>query len=184
MKRTILSVADPLTEVGEDAVGGSEQILTLIDRALTLEGHRSIVIAAEGSKICGTLIPAPRPKGRLDDSMRQWGRAVHKKLIQDVLKRMPIDLVHMHSLDFHTYLPEARTPLLATLHLPPDWYPKSIFQSRRQVFWMNCVSQSQNSACPSSAALLDPIPNGVDVTRLGGQSGKRNFVVSLGRICP
>ena len=52
MKLTILSVAYPLTEVGIDAVGGSEQILTLLDRNLVSEGHRSLVIAAEGSKVC------------------------------------------------------------------------------------------------------------------------------------
>ena len=51
MQRTILSVAYPLTDVGIDAVGGSEQILTMLDTALTTAGHRSLVIAAEGSRI-------------------------------------------------------------------------------------------------------------------------------------
>ena len=55
MKRTILSVAYPLTKVGRDAVGGSEQILTALDHALTEAGHRSIVIAAAGSRVQGTL---------------------------------------------------------------------------------------------------------------------------------
>src|SRR5438046_2997946 len=54
MNLTILSVAYPLTPVGPDAVGGSEQILTLLDAALTRAGHRSIVVACEGSKPTGT----------------------------------------------------------------------------------------------------------------------------------
>jgi len=32
--------------------------------------------------------------------------------------------------------------------------------------------------------LLDPVLNGVDVTRLGGQRTGRSFALSLGRVCP
>ena len=63
MQRTILSVGYPLTTVGADAVGGSEQILTILDRKLTEAGHRSLVIAAEGSKVQGTLIASPAAVG-------------------------------------------------------------------------------------------------------------------------
>src|SRR4051812_12158175 len=58
MGYTVLSVAYPLTEVGQDAVGGSEQVLTFLDRALTEAGHQSLVIAAEGSSVKGKLIPS------------------------------------------------------------------------------------------------------------------------------
>src|SRR5437868_9786880 len=131
MKLTILSVAYPLTEVGIDAVGGSEQILTLLDRSLISEGHRSLVIAAEGSKIEGTLIASPRATGRLDGSVREWGRRIHRTLIKDALSKYSIDLIHMHSLDFHSYVPAGDVPVLATLHLPPEWYPPKIFRQRR-----------------------------------------------------
>ena len=57
MALTVLSVAYPLAPVGPDAVGGAEQILTCLDRALVRAGHRSIVVACEGSKTCGTLFP-------------------------------------------------------------------------------------------------------------------------------
>lgn len=120
MGYTVLSVAYPLTEVGENAVGGSEQVLTLLDRSLTEAGHRSLVIAAEGSSVRGTLIPSPTAKGPLDQAIREWGQKIHKELIEDTLSRYSVDVVHMHSLDFHCYLPERRVPTLATLHLPPD----------------------------------------------------------------
>ena len=44
------------------------------------------------------------------------------------LRRWRVDLVHMHGLDFHAYLPPAGPPVLATLHLPPDWYPPEVFE--------------------------------------------------------
>jgi glycosyltransferase involved in cell wall biosynthesis len=184
MQQTVLSVAYPLTEVGEDAVGGSEQVLTILDRALTERGHRSLVIAAEGSKIRGTLISSPAVRGKLDDSVRQWAQKVHKKLIEGVLSRYSVDIVHMHSLDFHRYLPDAGTPTLATLHLPPDWYPSRIFRMKREQLYMNCVSASQQKTCPKSPLLLPVIPNGIDVAKFARSETRKNFVLALGRICP
>ena len=99
------------------------------------------------------------------------------------LRKYPVDLVHMHSLDFHPYVPAGDVPVLATLHLPPDWYPRKIF-ARRSRCMLNCVSQSQYERCPTSSRLLDPIPNGVDVDRLQTKASKRGFALCLGRICP
>jgi glycosyltransferase involved in cell wall biosynthesis len=184
MKLTILSVAYPLTEVGMDAVGGSEQVLTILDRSLVAEGHRSLVIAAEGSKVEGTLIASPQATGRLDDAVREWGRRIHRKLIRDALEKYPVDLVHMHSLDFHAYIPPGDVPVLATLHLPPDWYPRKIFRQRRSRYQLNCVSHSQHRSCPRCPDLLPPIPNGVDVDRFSEDVPRKNFALALGRICP
>ena len=44
MPLTVLSVGYALAPVGPDAVGGAEQILSALDRALVTAGHRSIVI--------------------------------------------------------------------------------------------------------------------------------------------
>lgn len=184
MGLTVLSVAYPLTEVGEDAVGGSEQVLTLLDRALTEAGHQSLVVAAEGSLIRGTLIPSPRARGKLNDQLRRGAQQIHKQLILATLKKYPVDLVHMHSLDFHRYVPGPEVPTLATLHLPPDWYSRNIFRLKRRNLFLNCVSVSQHKACPQSSLLLPSIPNGVDVRRFEGRSVKRNYALALGRICP
>lgn len=183
MKRTILSVAYPLTGVSADAVGGSEQILTSLDRTLTLAGHHSIVIAAEGSKIQGTLIKSPVTRKKLSDAVREWGREAHRKLIRAALDKYPVDLIHLHGLDFHTYVPSTTLPVLATLHLPPDWYPRSIFRKSARLH-LNCVSRSQLQSCPSCAHMLEPVPNGVDLERLDGVLPKRSFVLAMGRICP
>src|SRR5215471_14565559 len=154
MGLTVLSVAYPLTTVGPDAVGGSEQILSILDDGLTKAGHRSIVIAAAGSRVCGTLVASPKANGHLDEDVRRWGQQIHRELLTESLERFSVDLVHMHSLDFHCYVPDSAVPVLATLHLPPDWYPRSIFQSRRPHYHLNCVSSAQQQSCPRTAALL------------------------------
>ena len=72
MVLNILSVAYPFTPVGPDAVGGSEQILTLLDRELTAAGHKSFVIGVEGSRTAGTLIASPGWRGKLTDEARRY----------------------------------------------------------------------------------------------------------------
>jgi glycosyltransferase involved in cell wall biosynthesis len=185
MSYTILSVAYPLTPVGPDATGGSEQILTLLDRQLTATGHRSLVIAVEGSQVKGELIPSPRSSGGLNDDVRRWGQRAHGRLLLETLNRYPVDLVHMHSLDFHAYLPTSSIPTLATLHLPVDWYPQQIFLSQRKNFFLNCVSSSQHDSCaPPSNNLMPFVRNGIDVDSFHWKVPKQQFVLSLGRICP
>jgi glycosyltransferase involved in cell wall biosynthesis len=184
MKFRVLSVAYPLMAVGPDAVGGSEQVLTMLDAALTKAGHESLVLAAQGSTVSGTLIASPKANGQMDDSARRWGQQVHRQLLRDTLMNTPVDLVHMHSLDFHCYLPEVDLPVLATLHLPPDWYPQNVFERKRRNFYLNCVSSSQQRGCPASCQLLPAISNGIDVERFDWKSAKANYVLAMGRICP
>jgi glycosyltransferase involved in cell wall biosynthesis len=184
MKLTVLSVAYPLTPVGRDAVGGSEQILTLLDAALTRAGHRSIVVACEGSAPQGTLVATPRCDGPLTNEVRGWAQGQHRIAIEEALRTWPVDLIHMHSLDFWAYLPSGAVPLLATLHLPPDWYPADIYNLRRPNTYLNCVSQAQRRACPPCASMLPHIDNGVDVDRLSANLRKSEFALALGRVCP
>jgi glycosyltransferase involved in cell wall biosynthesis len=184
MSYTILSVAYPLTPVGPDATGGSEQILTLLDRELTLAGHRSIVIAVDGSQVKGELIPSPRCSGDLNEDTRRWGQRAHQRLLLETLNRFPVDLVHMHALDFHAYLPASSIPTLSTLHLPVDWYPQRVLLFPRENIFLNCVSSSQHNCCPSSPNLMPFVPNGIDVDSYRWTGPRKDFVLSLGRICP
>ena len=180
----VLNVAYPLTPVSINSAGGSEQILTRLDQALVQAGHQSLVIAAAGSQLQGELIEGPPAPPCLTPEVRERARRDHKRLIHQTLERFEVDLVHMHSLDFHHYLPERRVPVLATLHLPPDWYPEQIFRFQRPAFYLNCVSESEHATCPKSMRLLPCIPNGVAVDQFQWQSEKRSFVLALGRICP
>ena len=62
MPLTVLSIGYSLAPVGPDVAGGAEQVLSALDRALVAAGHRSIVVAPEGSQIAGNLVStAPLP---------------------------------------------------------------------------------------------------------------------------
>jgi glycosyltransferase involved in cell wall biosynthesis len=193
VKLTILNVAYPFAPVGPGAVGGAEQILAHLDRALTTAGHDSIVVACEGSEVTGTLLPTELPRGRLSVRERQAAHQRHRELIQEALERFPVNVVHLHGIDFHTYMPPAGVPVLATLHLPLDWYPGEIFHLPRMGTYFNCVSQSQHDTRPAAAepdgsecrpVLLPPIINGVPNELCERRHARRSFAFSLGRICP
>lgn len=184
MSLSVLSIAYPLAPAGPDAAGGSEQILALLDRTLVRQGHQSVVIACEGSEVEGRLLPVPLPEGELDGAAHAAAQQRYRQAIARALNQWSFDVIHMHSLDFHAYLPPPGVPAVVTLHLPPDWYPPEVFRITRPRTWLNCVSASQERHCPSSAILLPFIENGVPLAKLRTRVRKRNFALALGRICP
>lgn len=184
MTFSILSVGFPFAPVSRNAAGGAEQILTQLDQALVRSGHASFVLATSDSEVAGTLLPTFPPEGLYEEANMKRAREQHARALAAALAKYPIDLVHMHGLDFHTYLPPSGPPVLATLHLPVSWYPLEALRPRREHTWVNCVSKSQHEGCPASDRLLAPIENGVNVEAFARSAPKRNFALFLGRICP
>ena len=184
MPLTILNVAYPLAPVGPDAVGGAEQVLSLLDAALVEAGHRSLVIAQSGSVAAGTLLTTTRPEGPLTDSAKETAQRHYRAVIARALADYPVDVVHFHGVDCYNYLPPAGLPALITLHLPPGWYPTELFCLNRPRTFLHCVSAAQRRACPPCAHLLPDIPNGIPESFFPGPCAKRRFALSLGRICP
>jgi glycosyltransferase involved in cell wall biosynthesis len=181
---TILNVAFPFAKVAEHTAGGAEQIVFALDRHLCEAGHRSLVLAQAGSKVTGELVPVPIPELQLDGAAQSAVRRSYQQRLFGVLRRERIDVVHLHGLDFHGYLPPESVPSLATLHLPTDWYPQEAFR-RRPNLWRNCVSQSQYERCGPREAVEFVVNNGVDVARFQPRSdAARGYVLALGRICP
>lgn len=179
-KLRVLSVAYPFAPVSEDCVGGAEQVLRQLDKALVERGHESLVVACRGSKVLGRLIELRRFES-LDAESLARGRAECREVIREVLWNHDVDLVHMHGIDFAQYLPEEPVPVLATLHLPTSWYPSEIFALKRPATYLQCVSVSQRAACPDCELMVETIGNGVDVYR--GRHARRNYVLAMGRIC-
>jgi glycosyltransferase involved in cell wall biosynthesis len=183
MHRTVLSVAYPLVPVTPDTAGGAEQILSILDRKIVERGGRSLVIAAEGSRVCGELIASQGWSGPINARVRARAAAEHRRLVNQVVRDSRVDVVHLHGLDFAEYLPEEGVPCLATLHLPPEWYPASIFSRPRAGLLYTCVSGSQRRACPPSAIPIRAIDDGIDVESFPAPARKRNYALALGRIC-
>lgn len=184
MPLTVLGVAWPFGRVGPDAVGGAEQVLHHLDAALVREGHRSIVIAREGSTVAGELVAVAVCEGERTDAVEAATWARFRAVIDAVLARIRVDVVHMHGVDFHEYLPGADVPALVTLHLPPAWYPPHVFALPRERTYLHCVSEAQQRRCPPGARLLPCIENGVPTEALAVRCARGGFALTLGRICP
>ena len=64
----------------------------------------------------------PGCSGAIDDAARAAAHAGQRQAIAAALDRWPVDLVHLHGIDFAAYLPPPGLPALVTLHLPLAWY--------------------------------------------------------------
>lgn len=184
MRLTVLSVAYALAEVTPDTAGGAEQVLATLDRALVRAGHRSLVLAAEGSRVAGELVPVAPAAQPFDAAAMAAAHARHRAAIAAVLARERVDLVHLHGIDFAAYLPPPGPPVLATLHLPPSWYPAEALNPARPDTWIHCVSAGQHRDCPRGPRLLAPIENGIDVESFRTEARRGGFCLFLGRVCP
>ena len=181
MVLTILSVASPF---GPEAGGEAGAVMAVLDAALVRAGHRSLVIAPDGSRVAGTLIPLPRVHGPLDEAARAAVLARVRATITEALNRTAIDLVHLHGADFHACLPPPGVPTLVTLHRPLDRYPLAALTPNRPGTWLHGVSAAQHRAAPPGVSLLPPIETGVAVDKLSIRVPKRRFAVALGHIGP
>ena len=181
---TVLSVAYPLAPVSPDPAGGAEQVLAQLDRALVAAGHRSIEVAPAGSQVAGELAAIPAAAGEIGDAERLGAQAAVRACVADVLAREKVDLVHLHGLDFADYLPAPGPPVVATLHMPPDWYAPGALAPARQNTWLVPVSAHQAGRAPADVTLLRPIANGVDVDAYHPDAIKRDHLLVIGRVAP
>jgi glycosyltransferase involved in cell wall biosynthesis len=185
MPLTILQVAYPFAPVGRDSVGGAEQILSACDDALVRRGHRSIVVACEGSQVAGELIPVARTFRPDDPDARAAAHANHRQAIDMAISKFRINVVHCHGIDFDAYLPRETVPVLVTLHLAASSYDEKALRTDRPGTYFNCVSETQHNSCPKIPNLLPPIINGVDVDWLRPDpQARRSHALLLARICP
>lgn len=181
MTGTVLSVAYPFAPVNRDTAGGAEQVLRMIDEALQRASWKSIVIAQSGSKIAGRLVPLPAFT-RIGERERATAARLVRQTIDYVCEAERVDIVHMHGVDFLNYLPCGGPPILATLHLPPEWYSPAAFAPDRSRVFLNTVSHSQYRRCPPSRTIVGTVENGVDIE--AASAPRENFALTLGRICP
>lgn len=184
MTRSVLSVGYPFAALEPDPVGGAEQVLAHMDRAIVEAGWRSLVVAPEGSSTVGELTPGPPVPPLIEAATRERVHAGVRRAIAQVLARERVDLVHLHGVDFPDYLPAPGPPVLATLHLPLSWYPPQALNPARPLTWLNPVSAAQARDAGRASALTRPIENGVDVQSFARAYARRSYVAALGRMCP
>jgi glycosyltransferase involved in cell wall biosynthesis len=146
-------------------------------------GHRSIVLACEGSRAIGDLVSAPVPSCSFDTRVHAEAATRYKRILATLLARTSVDVVHFHGHDFDMYLPAEGVAALATIHLPPEFLISKLTHIHRRATWANGVSRAQHARLPAVPFLLPPIENGVSV-ETGPVTRRRDFALVLGRICP
>lgn len=191
----ILYVAYPLLQVHDESAGGAEQILWTLEREVARNGvHTTTVAASAGSLVSGELFSTGDPCTRSDDYERR--RTEHEDRVVEFVRRRAregkvSDLIHDHSGSFWKRAAEIDTPVLATLHLPRNFYPEGSFNDVPANVSFNCVSDSQARSFGGLDALAAVVPNGIaldcfaDDDGAGATSAIRNRagLLWLGRIC-
>jgi glycosyltransferase involved in cell wall biosynthesis len=185
VKLTVLSVAFPFAPVGPHAVGGAEQVLNFLDRAIVAAGSTSLVVACDQSIPEGRLFPVKLPEAaELDDSSRMWARSPVQAAIDRAIAEYHVDLIHMHAMDFHAYRVPPEIPVLVTLHLPFEWYPEHIWRSLPRNMQICCVSESQRRTSPMELRDIPVVENGVELGEYDSNQSRESYALALGRICP
>lgn len=157
MPLVVLNVAYPFARVGPDADHDAERAIAQLDTALVREGYESVVMACEGSVTEGILLATHAAPHGFDEGERQLIYEQYRFTLRRFLDKWPIDIIHMHGVDFYEYLPPPGLPVLVTLHSPLDLYPDSVFHLERPHTFLNCVSAGQHENCPACGNLLPDI---------------------------
>jgi glycosyltransferase involved in cell wall biosynthesis len=183
MSLTVLSVSYTLAQVAAGTAGGAEQVLATLDAALVRAGHKSLVLAPAGSRTLGLLIPVAVPGNILNDAAKQEARRTFKASLSHTLDTYPVDLVHMHGLDFNEYLPDRDIPIIITLHLPLSWYAQDALRFNCSI-GLVCVSNSQAATAPRDVEIAKVISNGIDLEQFRSARKKSDYALVISRICP
>ncbi|HEY6350068.1 MAG TPA: glycosyltransferase [Candidatus Angelobacter sp.] len=181
---SILYVSYPLLTVSDKSAGGAEQMLWTLEREMAKRGARTTVAASAGSQVSGELFITGEPCSVPDDFERR-NREHQDRVLEFVRTRSrqgrPLDLVHDQSGSFWPRAAEIDVPVLATLHLPRNFYAAQLFANIPENMVFNCVSESQ----ARSFAGLNPavVPNGIALDSFEPNPGRRKGTLWLGRIC-
>ncbi len=187
----ILYVAYPLLQVSEESAGGAEQILWTLEREMAHGSTHTTVAASAGSRVSGELFSTGEPCTTPDDYERR--RMEHEDRVVEFVRRrerarMPFDLIHDMSGSFWKRAAEIDQPVLATLHLPRNFYHAGSFLEVAENVSFNCVSNSQAQSFDDLEAMAGVVPNGIalDCFEARGDAERdndREGLLWLGRIC-
>lgn len=188
MVLTVLTVADPFTPLapGGDGDGddGAAQTVLALDAALVRAGHRSLVLACDGSAVAGTLVPLPRTRPGLSAAARRHVLGRQKALVDEMVRRVPVDVVHLHGTGFALTLPPPGVPALVTLHGPADAYPPGALAVDRPGTVFAAPSPGPLAVLPAGALKAGVIMPGMALDRLAIRVPKKRFAVATGPVEP
>lgn len=184
----ILYIAYPLLTVSDETAGGAEQVLWTLERQMASRGVATTVAASSGTRVTGELFSTGEPCRAPDDFERR-NQEHQDRVIQFIQRRRcdgrPFHLVHDMSGSFWPRASDVDDPVLATLHLPRNFYADQLFANVPRNVFFNCVSQSQAHSFVDLPRVVGIVANGIalDLLRLGDDQQARRGLLWVGRIC-
>jgi glycosyltransferase involved in cell wall biosynthesis len=182
----IAMVAPPWIPVPPPGYGGIELVVAMLCDALVDRGHAVELFCAPGSRSRARvrpLLPEPYP----DNIQRSLYEADHSALAIEAIESAdePFDLVHDHS--GYTLLAVAdrlETPLVHTVHGPFDEESFGFYARHGSKAALVCLSRAQAQSAPDSAAVVDVVPNPIDVRSWRLPRTPGDHLLWLGRMVP
>ena len=177
----ILYVAYPLLPVSDASAGGAEQMLWVLEREMRRRGHDTTVAACAGSQVAGRLFATgevPRETDTFEERNLE-----HQQAVRELFRRESFDLVHDKSGSFFATAEGVASPLLATVHLPREFYRDVSWHLLPVQVHLNCVSAAQAKTFRDVRPMRGWVPNGIDSERFPLCSTKEDYLLWLGRIC-
>jgi glycosyltransferase involved in cell wall biosynthesis len=184
--RLMLS-AYPLLPVSEESCGGAEQVLVALEAELFGRGHELTVAACEGSRARGSLLATGAAAQELDRiAEREEEHARHIVQYLEGLRSSgapDFHLVHDHSGGFWRQAAGLHLPVLATLHLPREFYGDDLLSRQSPNVFFNCVSEAQRARFADLPQMIGTVRNGVRIPLFLYVERKQDFVLWMGRLC-
>ena len=182
----ILYIGYPLLPVSEASAGGAEQMLRVTERQMARRGHSTVVAACDGSQVAGELLPTGAAPEQ-PDCLSQRDAEHNARILQFLARRQRahprFQLIHDMSGTFWPQAAVLTLPVLVTLHLPRAFYPAKMFENIPPNVSFNCVSQSQLRSYSDLPRQLGVVRNGIELERFRFSTGKRSYLLWLGRFC-
>ena len=182
----ILYVAYPLLPLTDGSAGGAEQMLLTLEGEIASRGYDTTVAACARSRVTGQLLATGDASGEPDGYEAR--EAEHnRRVLEHVTCRaqagLPYDLVHDQSGSFWGQAGDVAAPVLATLHLPRNFYRAELFAEPSANLFFNCVSVAQARTFAGLPRLMGVVQNGIVAERFPFAAHKRDYLLWLGRIC-
>ncbi len=168
--------------VSDASCGGAEQMLWTLEHEMSKRGYKTTLAGCEGSCISGELIATGKAPS-IPDAF-EFRSAEHSRRIAEELGRRQFDLVHDKSGFWWEHAGQCAAPVLATLHLPRNFYPERLFRHIASNIFFNAVSESQAKSFKDIPRFIGVVPNGIVLQKFPFTRKKGDYALWLGRICP
>ncbi|MEM3113266.1 MAG: glycosyltransferase [Candidatus Pacearchaeota archaeon] len=193
----VLQISTPFLPVSPNLrYGGTERVVYLLEKELSLMGISAGVVAPENSSPYGRLYGTlPKDIG-IDDILDRsskhnfsgiYGRLAHIAHSINYANNLECDIVHLHDDNFLPFFNLIEKPALLTLHSDIDGFWNNNYTPfLNQVnYTLVAISQSQKKIYENKGFKVSHVVyNGIDENKFEIKDKKENFLLSLGSIQP